>query len=198
MIKIDNLNNQEVKAAAKDQLLPFHFEEIKDIPSIRDWQFCGVFENLNDSGIDIEYEPEVYPKNDKLFDGNSNGMLGWYNPSVPLREGYQIFSNESEYGNGIMYSQLFVENPETQTVFFNLGMSGSLKLFVNDVEVYGNTLSKMTDLNAYQLKLTLPKGINRILVKSSIQSNSYFFLSLTDASNQKIESLIPQHEIITQ
>nr|WP_314497841.1 BatD family protein [uncultured Chryseobacterium sp.] len=29
-IKIDNLNSQEVKAAPKDKLLPFHFEEIKD------------------------------------------------------------------------------------------------------------------------------------------------------------------------
>ena len=29
-VKIDNINNQEVKAAPKDQLLPFHFEEIKD------------------------------------------------------------------------------------------------------------------------------------------------------------------------
>lgn len=29
-VKIDNLNNQEVKAAPKDKLLPFHFEEIKD------------------------------------------------------------------------------------------------------------------------------------------------------------------------
>lgn len=29
-VKIDNLNNQEVKAAPKDELLPFHFEEIKD------------------------------------------------------------------------------------------------------------------------------------------------------------------------
>lgn len=29
-VKIDNLNNQEVKAAQKNELLPFHFEEIKD------------------------------------------------------------------------------------------------------------------------------------------------------------------------
>ncbi|CAD7812155.1 hypothetical protein CHRY9390_02472 [Chryseobacterium aquaeductus] len=34
-VKIDNLNNQEVKAAAKDQLLPFHFEEIKDSLSVQ-------------------------------------------------------------------------------------------------------------------------------------------------------------------
>ncbi|MDH6250483.1 hypothetical protein M2347_000210 [Chryseobacterium sp. H1D6B] len=30
IIKIDNLNNQQVSAAAKNELLPFHFEEIKD------------------------------------------------------------------------------------------------------------------------------------------------------------------------
>jgi len=163
---------------------------IKKLNSLMNWQLCGVFENLNDSGIDIEYEPEIYPKNDKLFDGNSNGMFGWYNPKIPLKEGYQIFSNESEYGNGIMYSQLFVENPIEQTVVFNLGMSGSLKLFINDTEVYANTINKMSDLNAYQVKMTLPKGMNRILVKSSIQSNSYFYLSITDEKQQNIESLI--------
>lgn len=30
VIKIDNLNNQQVSAAAKNELLPFHFEEVKD------------------------------------------------------------------------------------------------------------------------------------------------------------------------
>ena len=66
------------------------------------WQLCGAFENLNDSGIDIEYEPEIYPKNDKLFDANSNGKMGWYNPRILQNEGYHTFSNEDEYGNGII------------------------------------------------------------------------------------------------
>jgi hypothetical protein len=162
---------------------------IKKLNSLMNWQLCGVFENLNDSGIDIEYEPEFYPKNDKLFDGNSNGQLGWYNPAIPINEGYQIFSNEQEYGNGIMYSQLFADNPENQTVVFNFGMSGSLKLFINDIEVYVNTINKMSDLNAYQVKITLPKGMNRILVKSSIQSGSYFFLSLTNEQQQNIKNI---------
>ncbi|ASK30152.1 hypothetical protein CEY12_08510 [Chryseobacterium sp. T16E-39] len=30
VVKIDNLNNQKVSAAAKNELLPFHFEEVKD------------------------------------------------------------------------------------------------------------------------------------------------------------------------
>jgi hypothetical protein len=160
---------------------------IASLNALMDWQFCGVFENLNDSGIDIEYEPEIYPKNDKLFDGNSNGQLGWYYPKIMQYEGYHSFSNENEYGTGIIYSQLFVENPEEKEVYFNFGMSHAFKIFVNDVEVYLNTQNSMSDLNAFKLKLTLPKGMNRILLKSSISSgNSYFFFSIKDKNDQQI------------
>jgi len=164
---------------------------IKQLNSVMNWQLCGAFENLNDSGIDIEYEPEIYPKNDKLFDANSNGKIGWYNPKVMQNEGYHTFSNEDEYGNGIMYAQVFVENPIEQEVVFNFGMSASLKIFVNDTEVYVNTLNKLSDLNAFKLKLKLPKGMNRVVVKSSISTgNNYFFFSITDTQSKKIESLV--------
>ncbi|MGL2966071.1 transglutaminase domain-containing protein [Flavobacterium sp. XGLA_31] len=163
---------------------------IKQLHSIMDWQLCGPFENLNDSGIDIEYEPEAYPKNDKSFDANSNGVVGWYNPGIIQNEGYQTFSNEDEYGNAIMYSQVFVDNPNDQEVIFNFGMSASMKIFVNDVEVYVNTLNRVSDLNAYKIKLLLPKGMNRILMKTAIsKANSYFFLALTDTQNKPITNL---------
>lgn len=165
-------------------------ETIKSLNSIMDWQFCGPFENLNDSGIDIVYEPELYPKNDKIFDANSNGKLGWYNPKRIQNEGYVTFSNENEYGNAIMYSQVFIENPTEREVYINFGMSTSLKLFINDVEVYVNTLNTLSDLNAYKLKVKLPKGMNRIVVKSAITaSNSYFLVALTDINNQAIGDL---------
>lgn len=164
---------------------------IKMLNSIMNWQLCGVFENLNDSGIDISYEPETYPKNDKLFDANSNGKVGWYNPTVIQNEGYQTFSNEAEYGNGIMYSQVFVDNPTERDVVLYFAMSSSIKIFVNDVEVYVNTINKFSDLNAFKLKLKLPKGTNRILVKSSVSgANSYFFLSLSDIQNNKLDDLV--------
>ncbi|MEO5778040.1 MAG: transglutaminase-like domain-containing protein [Flavobacterium sp.] len=164
---------------------------IKMLNSIMNWQLCGVFENLNDSGIDIPYEPETYPKNDKLFDANSNGKLGWYNPTVIQNEGYQTFSNESEYGNGIMYSQVFVDNPANRDVVLHFAMSASIKIFVNDVEIYVNTINKFSDLNAFKVKFKLPQGTNRILVKSSVSdASSYFFLSLTDTQNNKIGDLV--------
>ena len=56
---------------------------------------CGVFENLNSSGLDTEYEPELYAKDDKLFDANSNGLVGWFIPKTKSTQGYQYFVNEN-------------------------------------------------------------------------------------------------------
>jgi hypothetical protein len=163
---------------------------IKKLNAIQDWQYCGVFENLNDSGLETEYEPEVYAKNDKLFDANSNGKIGWYIPVDKQNEGYHFYSNESEYGDGIIYSQVFVDTPADKDVVLNFGTSSSIKIFVNDVEIYANNMAEHTDLNAYRVKFKLAKGTNRLLVKfSSNSSNDNFFVSMTDESNNMISDL---------
>jgi predicted Zn-dependent protease len=197
MIQSDNFKNNPIviyyKATADRNRKDYegYNKYINKLNAVMNWQLCGAFENLNDSGIDTEYEPEIYPKNDKLFDANSNGKIGWYNPKIMQNEGYHTFSNEDEYGNGVMYSQVFAENPVERDVVFNFGMSASMKIFVNDVEVYANTLNKLSDLNAYKLKLRLPKGMNRILIKSSISnSNNYFFFTVTDTQNNKVEDIV--------
>lgn len=163
---------------------------IKKLNAIEDWQYCGVFENLNDSGLDTEYEPESYAKNDKLFDANSNGKIGWYIPVNKQNEGYHLYSNESEYGEGIIYSQVFIDNPKEKDVVLNFGSSSSIKIFVNDVEIYTNNMVEHTDMNAFRVKFKLAQGTNRLLVKFSSQSSSdNFFVSITDESNNKLEDL---------
>ena len=165
-------------------------DKIKELNVITQWQFCGVFENLNDSGIDIEYEPEFYPKSDKLFDANSNGKVGWYIPEIPHNEAYQMFENESEYGNGILYSQTFIDNPEQREVYFNFGAGSSVKIFLNDIELYSNNQISQSDLEAFKLKVNLPQGTNRLLVKSSLTNASdYIIFSITDLDDKKINDL---------
>lgn len=163
---------------------------IARLNGIEDWQYCGVFENLNDSGLETEYEPELYANNDKLFDANSNGKVGWYNPLYKQHDGYHFYSNESEYGDGIIYSQVFIDAPSERDVFLNFGTSSSIKIFVNDNEIYVNNTSQFTDLNAFRVKFKLPKGMNRLLVKFSSQSSSdNFFMSLTDEMNNAFPDL---------
>jgi hypothetical protein len=157
---------------------------------IRQWQLCGVFENLNDSGLDMEYEPETYPKNDKLFDAASNGKVGWYNP--PLKQdfaGVHFYYNEQEYGHGIMYAQTFIESETEQEVMLSFGSSSSLKIFLNDVEIYSNNLIQNANINAYQVKFTLSKGINRLLLKSSTIGTTYFFTSMTDLNGTPLNNI---------
>lgn len=165
-------------------------DNIKKLNAIEDWQYCGAFENLNDSGLETEYEPEVYANNDKLFDANSNGKIGWYIPVDKQEEGYHFYSNESEYGDGIMYSQVFIDSPSDKEVYLNFGTSSSIKIFVNDAEIYANNMAEHTDLNAFRLKFKLLKGTNRLLVKFSTNAgNDNFFVSITDESNNKISEL---------
>lgn len=164
---------------------------IGQLNAIDKWQYCGVFENLNGSGLDTEYEAEYYAKNDKTFNANSNGVINWYIPQIPQNEGYHFYYNESEYGNGIIYAQTFVESPADMQAVLNLGASGPLKVFLNDVEIYVNDKIKSTDLNAYLVKFNLKKGMNRLVVKSStIGSSDYFFASITDESQKTIPGLV--------
>ena len=147
---------------------------IDRLHTIENWQFCGVFENMNGSGLNTEYEPELYAKNDKLFDANSNGFVGWYVPTKYAKEGYQIFYNDAEYGSGINYAQTFVTVPESKTYILSFGSSSGIKIFVNDVEVVQKEDTGKTNLDAFNLKVNLKKGVNRILVKIEQNGNSYF------------------------
>ncbi|MES2573580.1 MAG: transglutaminase domain-containing protein [Bacteroidota bacterium] len=170
------------------------FEEAKKsfatLETIDQWQFCGVFENLNGSGLDIEYEPEIYAKNDKLFDANSNGKIGWYNPKNIEHDAYHFFINESEYGNGIIYAQTFIDSPEKKSYLLNFGANQGLKIFLNDREIYYNQDIKRANLDAYSIKINLEKGINRLLFKLSISSGSdYFSAQVKNVDNTTVNLL---------
>ncbi len=145
------------------------------IGTITQWQFCGVFENLNGSGLGIEYEPETYAKNDKIFDANSNGKVGWYNPVNIENDAYQFFTNEGEYGNGIIYAQTFIETPEAENFLLHFGASKGLKIFLNAKEIYLNEDIKRANLDAYTLKINLEKGVNRLLFKLSVSGGADYF-----------------------
>ncbi|WP_116788103.1 transglutaminase domain-containing protein [Flavobacterium psychrotrophum] len=163
-----------------------YITNIAKLGAIEKWQYCGVFENLNGSGLETEYEAEYYAKNDKTFNANSNGIVNWYNPAITQTEGCHFYYNESEYGAGIMYAQTFINNPADKNVVLNFCSGGDIKILLNDVELYVNDKVNLNDLNAFKLKFNLKKGMNRLVIKSAIGSgNDYFFASLRD-DNQNL------------
>ena len=151
--------------------------KISNIPSFRNWQYCGVFENLNKSGLDRVYGPETNANNNTPFDAESNGYVNWYT-SKNTEEAYQFFTNHEEYGSGVNYAQTFVSTPQDETVILRIGSGSAFKLWLNDVVIFENKQDVVTDLDAYQVKVTFPKGNNRLLIKTAESDyGSYFIMS---------------------
>ncbi|WP_299361721.1 tetratricopeptide repeat protein [Winogradskyella sp.] len=164
-------------------------DKIRSINSIKDWEYCGVFENLNMSGIDIVYPPENEPNLEVLFDAQSNGKTQWYKNRY-TSELYNIFSNHQEFGNGVHYAQTFIDSEEDQTVFLKLGKSGLVKVWLNDRLIIEKGERYVTEMDAYTYKVKLQKGVNRILVK--IASNSdfpYFILRLENLDGSPVNNI---------
>ncbi|MGH1517308.1 DUF3857 domain-containing protein [Chryseobacterium sp. JK1] len=155
------------------------------------WQYAGVFENLNGSGLDIEYEPETYAKNDKLFNTGNFGNIGWYNKKHNDNDGFTFFINELEYGRGIIYAQTFINNPIERKVWLDIGANNELKVFLNDVEILSSTKEGYTSTGSHLVEVTLPKGMNRLLLKNDSKTSNMagFIVVPYDTNYQKINDL---------
>ncbi len=167
------LNNYD-KLQEKDALLM----------GIKDWQYCGVFENLNKSGMDTEYPPEKIATSSTPFNANSNGKINWFTPTFNQYAAYQFMRNFSEYGAGVNYMQTFLKLDKEQTFIFKLGIGRAAKLWVNDTLIFEETEDHVTELDAHSIKVTLPKGNNRILIKTTNEAYSYFILRVFNENNE--------------
>lgn len=174
-----------------------YYEENTKIKSIKDWQYCGVFENLNKSGIDKFYEPEVEASNDKVFDARSNGSLKWY-PGIGKKEAYQFYENHVEYGSGVHFAQTFISSPKDQHVILRIGSGSAFKIFLNDVEIFKNDKDVNTDLNGYELNVNLPSGTNRFLIKSAESgSTSYYMVTVLDENKNPLNNITVSSQPVT-
>ncbi|NNK60897.1 MAG: DUF3857 domain-containing protein [Flavobacteriaceae bacterium] len=161
-----------------------YFDLNEKIDVIKDWQYCGVFENLNESGLDRFYMPEKMAMSAEPFDAKSNGLVNWY-VSKNNKEAYQFFTNHEEYGSGVNYAQTFISSETDQKVHFRIGCGSAFKLWLNDVLIYENPEDVTTDMNAYNVSVNLPKGNNRLLLKTAESSyGSYFIIAALDENGQ--------------
>ncbi len=166
-------------------------DALSKLGKIDKWQYAGVFENLNGSGMDNEYEPETYAKNDRLFNTGSFGNVGWYNKKHKDNGGFSFFINELEYGRGIVYAQTFIDNPEERKVWFEVNANNELKVFLNDTEILSSTKDGYTSTGSHLVEVILPKGMNRLLIKndSQLDKTAGFMVVPFDTNYSKISDL---------
>ncbi|ETN95835.1 transglutaminase domain-containing protein [Zhouia amylolytica] len=167
-----------------------YYASNNSVNAIRGWQYCGVFENLNQSGHEVVYPPESIAHTTTDFNANSNGFINWYDAKTDPREAYQFFINHNEYGAGVSYAQTFITSNETKRVTLRLGSGSSYKVWVNDVLLLENNKDVQREMDDAQVAFELPSGTNRLLIKlSESNDQTYFIARLTDTSGNPVSGI---------
>lgn len=159
---------------------------IKSIPRVKNWEFVGPFENLNESGLNIDYKPETTAVSQKGFDTNGNGIINWYKNKSDKFSPYENFGNHDEYGNKINYAQTFIVSDKQQRVVFNIGRGGLIKVFINDQLILENKEDVQTAIDAHQIAVNLNEGVNRVLFKLASSKTPYFSFRVFDLAGNSL------------
>lgn len=166
-------------------------KEYDQIGSITNWMSVGEFENISASGFDKNYDPISKPESDATFTNKRGSTVKWF----PLKEVRLDRWIDHEYyfyaGNSIIYSQNFVNSPTDQDVQFRIGVSGSVKMWLNDNLILSEEEERNNGFDSYIVETHLTKGYNRILIQigESEANSSNFMLRITNDNGDNIQGL---------
>lgn len=166
-------------------------KECKEIGNIRNWQYVGPFENLSGSGFYKDYGPLEHPEPGAVFTSSNNAPIKWFKPASENTDGWNPICYQVNKHTAVVYAQTFINSASDQDVYLNAGVSGALKVWVNDELLISEYKERTTEFDTYTVLAHLKKGMNRMLVQVSYTDNSYAFfgIRLTDASYRAIPGL---------
>lgn len=200
----DLLEDQGLDAAFKAMsyfILGNHYHEVGDfkdareyynqINAIEPWQITGRFENISRSGYNKNYDPVTHPKSDAVFINKNGAPVKWFEiPEFPLET--WIYMNYYDYiNNAIYFLQTFVNSPKTQELQLRVGVSGSVKAWVNDKLMFEEPEERNNGHDSYVFTVKLNKGYNRILFQIGASEIDRLNISarLTDKQGKSVEGL---------
>lgn len=162
-----------------------------NIGNIRNWQFTGPFENLSQSGFYKEYGPLEHPEPGATFTSLTNADVKWFTPAEEIKDGWIPSTFQFNKRVAVIYAQSFVSSSSDQSVFCNVGCTGSIKVWINDVPVIAESRERITELDAYTVKCNLKKGINRVLIQLGYTNYDYpnFSLRFTDEKYKALPNI---------
>ncbi len=165
-----------------------HFNKIG---SITTWSVLGEFENISGSGFNKDFGALSHPEKDHLFTNKYGKKVKWFDikgPSTTYWINMELFFFAN---NSVVYAQNFCNSPKEQEVQFRIGVSGSVKVWLNDHLLFSEEHERNNDLDSYLFTAKLMKGYNRILIQlgESEAGNCNFLLRITDDEGENIPEL---------
>lgn len=166
-------------------------EHFAALNTIDDWRICGPFDNISASGFDKTYPPEVEADYIKTYSGKNEIPARWTKISKIRRDRWIDFRYYYAHFESIFYGNTFVYSPSSQKIRIGVGTSGSLKVFLNDDQIYEVFDENNNDLDTYMMETELQKGWNRLLIKCGFSEidQCNFMVRISDVNGQPVQGL---------
>ena len=163
------------------------FAQLEDI---KNWSTVGTFQNISASGYNKDFGVLQHPEKDYEFKDYSGAPVKWFNIEDARNDRWLDLEYHHSIGNTIAYTQTFLQSNEDKTVRMLLGVSGSVKVWVNDFLVFSESEERNTGMDVYSTNVKLDKGYNRILIQlgASEISSCNFMLRFADQSGNLINN----------
>ncbi|MCZ4223824.1 DUF3857 domain-containing protein [Pedobacter rhodius] len=161
------------------------------IGSLDNWLITSEFENISTSGFDKTYDVLEKPQLDAKFTGKKGLEFGWRTVPYTKHNKWFDFTFYNNYRNSIIFAQNFVKTTNDINAQLRIGVSGSVKVWVNDQLVISEADERNNDLDSYISKIKLNTGYNRILIQigESYAGRSNFLVRLTDENGKTLEGI---------
>jgi transglutaminase superfamily protein len=160
--------------------------------NIDKWQLLGSFTNYSGSGFDKYTEALAHPEPDFKFMDNINNEVQWFDLEN-IQLGRWIFpSNNLRTRNSIIFAQSFCISPTARDAQIRVGVSGSVKIWVNDALAINERTHRNNGGDSYIANIKLNIGYNRILLQlgASGGESINYFVRLTDRGGNSFEDLM--------
>lgn len=157
-------------------------EEFNKVGFLQKWSILGSFDNFSASGFNKEYKALEQPQSDAVFINKVNAEVKWFEIKNLKNDGWLDFKFHLSWGNSVMFAQTFIKSEEEKEVFIRTGVSGAVKVWVNDQLILSEQQERNCDLDTYNNKIKLKKGYNRILlqISESEANNANLMVRITD------------------
>jgi tetratricopeptide (TPR) repeat protein len=172
-------------------------EQFAKLKSIDNWQITGEFENISTSGFDRVYPVIDHPEADATFTTKYGAKAGWHNVTDVRTDKWFDFTYYSVANNSVIFAQSFIKADNDMEAQLRIGVSGSVKVWVNDEQVLSVPEERNNDLDSYIQSIKLNKGYNRVLIQAgeSYAGNLNFLLRITDNKGISIPNLTSQAQV---
>ncbi len=159
--------------------------------SITTWSVLGEFENISASGFDKDFGALAHPEKEHIFLNKRGVQVKWFDIKDSSPSKWVNMEHYFYASNSIIYAQNFCRSPKEQEVQFRIGVSGSVKVWLNDRLLFREEHERNNDLDSYLFTAKLMPGYNRILIQlgESEAGNCNFLLRITDEEGENIPGL---------